>query len=212
MSLVAFSRNQIRKLLTKESNMILENKIPAYESLERKFQDISEFGDWFLECYTDTLRSQQAPLFRRLAAGINLILAFAAKVYLIGERYGSRRSIESPGYLIYDEKDAPKLGQSHSIEETIEVLQVTNVIFWRELALSVESYLHREFAYGVAEQAVRKQADQIGIAYVELPSVESPDHLSSEIVKEIDDGKVVVIMDNAPAQNNVKYLRSIMYT
>jgi len=44
MSLVAFSRNQIRKLLTKESNMILENKIPAYESLERKFQDISEFG------------------------------------------------------------------------------------------------------------------------------------------------------------------------
>jgi coproporphyrinogen III oxidase-like Fe-S oxidoreductase len=44
MSLVAFSRNQIRKLLTKESNMILENNIPAYESLERKFQDISEFG------------------------------------------------------------------------------------------------------------------------------------------------------------------------
>jgi len=44
MSFVAFSRNQIRKLLTKENNMILENKIPAYESLERKFQDISEFG------------------------------------------------------------------------------------------------------------------------------------------------------------------------
>jgi coproporphyrinogen III oxidase-like Fe-S oxidoreductase len=44
MSFVAFSRNQIRKLLTKESNMILENKIPAYESLERKFQDIREFG------------------------------------------------------------------------------------------------------------------------------------------------------------------------
>ena len=44
MSLVAFSRNQIRKLLTKESNMILENMIPAYESLERKFQDISELG------------------------------------------------------------------------------------------------------------------------------------------------------------------------
>ncbi len=44
MSLVAFSRNQIRKLLTKESNMILESRIPAYESLERKFQDISEFG------------------------------------------------------------------------------------------------------------------------------------------------------------------------
>jgi coproporphyrinogen III oxidase-like Fe-S oxidoreductase len=44
MSLVAFSRNQIRKLLTKESNMILENRIPAYEILERKFQDIREFG------------------------------------------------------------------------------------------------------------------------------------------------------------------------
>jgi coproporphyrinogen III oxidase-like Fe-S oxidoreductase len=44
MSLVAFSRNQMRKLLTKENNMILENRIPAYESLERKFQDISEFG------------------------------------------------------------------------------------------------------------------------------------------------------------------------
>jgi coproporphyrinogen III oxidase-like Fe-S oxidoreductase len=44
MSFVNFSRNQIRKLLTKESRMILENKIPAYESLEREFQDISEFG------------------------------------------------------------------------------------------------------------------------------------------------------------------------
>jgi len=44
MSFGAFSRNQIRKLFTKQSNMILENKIPAYESLERKFQDISEFG------------------------------------------------------------------------------------------------------------------------------------------------------------------------
>jgi coproporphyrinogen III oxidase-like Fe-S oxidoreductase len=43
-SFIAFSRNQIRKLLTKESNMILENKIPAYESLEREFQDIREFG------------------------------------------------------------------------------------------------------------------------------------------------------------------------
>jgi coproporphyrinogen III oxidase-like Fe-S oxidoreductase len=44
MSLVTFSRNQIRKLLTKESNMVLENKIPSYEDLERKFQDIGEFG------------------------------------------------------------------------------------------------------------------------------------------------------------------------
>ena len=42
--LMDFSRNQIRKLLTKESNMILENKIPSYESLESKFQDIDEFG------------------------------------------------------------------------------------------------------------------------------------------------------------------------
>jgi len=44
MAFVDFSRNQIRKLLTKENNMILENKVPSYESLERKFQDISEFG------------------------------------------------------------------------------------------------------------------------------------------------------------------------
>jgi coproporphyrinogen III oxidase-like Fe-S oxidoreductase len=44
MSFMAFSRNQIRRLLTKENNMILENRIPSYESLERKFQDISEFG------------------------------------------------------------------------------------------------------------------------------------------------------------------------
>src|SRR4030042_805549 len=44
MSFVDFSRNQIRKLLTKENNIILENKAPSYESLERKFQDISEFG------------------------------------------------------------------------------------------------------------------------------------------------------------------------
>jgi coproporphyrinogen III oxidase-like Fe-S oxidoreductase len=44
MSFGAFSRNQIRKLLTKENNMILENRIPAYESLERKFQDINKFG------------------------------------------------------------------------------------------------------------------------------------------------------------------------
>jgi coproporphyrinogen III oxidase-like Fe-S oxidoreductase len=44
MSLMGFSRNQIRRLLTKENNMILENKVPSYESLERKFQDIDEFG------------------------------------------------------------------------------------------------------------------------------------------------------------------------
>ncbi len=44
MSLKDFPRNQIRKLLTKESNMTLENRLPSYESLESKFQDISEFG------------------------------------------------------------------------------------------------------------------------------------------------------------------------
>jgi len=44
MSFIDFPRNQIRKLLTKENNMILENRIPSYESLENKFQDIDEFG------------------------------------------------------------------------------------------------------------------------------------------------------------------------
>lgn len=44
MSLTAIFRNQIRKLLTKESNMVLANRVPSYESLARKFQDISEFG------------------------------------------------------------------------------------------------------------------------------------------------------------------------
>ena len=39
-----FSRNQIRKLLTKENNMILANSVPSYESLESKFLDIDEFG------------------------------------------------------------------------------------------------------------------------------------------------------------------------
>jgi len=44
MSIKDFPRNQIRKLLTKESTMILENKILSYENLETKFQDIAEFG------------------------------------------------------------------------------------------------------------------------------------------------------------------------
>jgi oxygen-independent coproporphyrinogen-3 oxidase len=39
-----FSRNQIRRLLTKENNMILGSRIPSYQSLENKFQDIDEFG------------------------------------------------------------------------------------------------------------------------------------------------------------------------
>ena len=44
MSFIDFSRNQIRQLLTKQNHMILDNRVPSYESLERKFQDISEFG------------------------------------------------------------------------------------------------------------------------------------------------------------------------
>jgi coproporphyrinogen III oxidase-like Fe-S oxidoreductase len=44
MLFVDFSRKQIWKLLTKEKDMILENRIPSYQSLERKFQDIGEFG------------------------------------------------------------------------------------------------------------------------------------------------------------------------
>jgi coproporphyrinogen III oxidase-like Fe-S oxidoreductase len=44
MTLIDISRNQIRKLLTKESNMILANRIPSYESLVSKFQFIDEFG------------------------------------------------------------------------------------------------------------------------------------------------------------------------
>jgi coproporphyrinogen III oxidase-like Fe-S oxidoreductase len=39
-----YCRNQIRKSLTKENDMTLDNMVPSYESLERKFQDISEFG------------------------------------------------------------------------------------------------------------------------------------------------------------------------
>jgi len=37
-------RNRIRKLLTKSNDMILVNKVPSRESLEKKFQDINEFG------------------------------------------------------------------------------------------------------------------------------------------------------------------------
>jgi len=44
MSLGAFSRNRIRKLLTRESSMVLENRVPSYQSLETRFQQISEFG------------------------------------------------------------------------------------------------------------------------------------------------------------------------
>ncbi|MBP1706823.1 MAG: oxygen-independent coproporphyrinogen oxidase, partial [Chloroflexi bacterium] len=44
MSLTAFSRNQIRKLLTKESNMVLMNRLPSRQDLEHKFHSIDEFG------------------------------------------------------------------------------------------------------------------------------------------------------------------------
>ena len=46
MSLKDLPRNQIRKLLTKESNMILGNRIPSYESLENKFQDEYRKHQW----------------------------------------------------------------------------------------------------------------------------------------------------------------------
>ncbi len=44
MELMNFTKNRIRKLFTKENNMVLENKVPSYGSLEREFQDITEFG------------------------------------------------------------------------------------------------------------------------------------------------------------------------
>jgi len=44
MSLIDFSRNKIKKLFTKENNIVLKNNVPAYESLEYKFNDIDEFG------------------------------------------------------------------------------------------------------------------------------------------------------------------------
>lgn len=44
MTLTDCSRKRIRKLLTQENNMILEKNGFSYEKLERKFQDINEFG------------------------------------------------------------------------------------------------------------------------------------------------------------------------
>jgi len=44
MSIKDFPRSRIRKLLTKQNGMILENRTPTYDSLGRKFLDISEFG------------------------------------------------------------------------------------------------------------------------------------------------------------------------
>jgi len=44
MSFIDFSRDKIKKLLTKEDHIILENKVPSYESIKYKFQDIDEFG------------------------------------------------------------------------------------------------------------------------------------------------------------------------
>ena len=44
MSFTAAFRNSLRNLLTKESSMVLTNRIPSHESLEEKFRDIDEFG------------------------------------------------------------------------------------------------------------------------------------------------------------------------
>ena len=44
MSLTNFFRNKIRKLLTGANNVILSNKASSFESLEKKFYDIKEYG------------------------------------------------------------------------------------------------------------------------------------------------------------------------
>ena len=44
MSLSTLARNRLRKMLTRESDMILVNRIPGYKNLETKFQDINEAG------------------------------------------------------------------------------------------------------------------------------------------------------------------------
>ncbi len=44
MSLLAVSRNQLRKLVTKERNMILTDQVPLYEDLQSKFENIGQFG------------------------------------------------------------------------------------------------------------------------------------------------------------------------
>jgi oxygen-independent coproporphyrinogen-3 oxidase len=44
MSLINFFRCKIRKILTKENDIMLTNKIPSYDILYRKFADINEFG------------------------------------------------------------------------------------------------------------------------------------------------------------------------
>ncbi len=44
MTFINFSRNKIRKLLSGANNVILKNNVPLYESLERNFYSINEFG------------------------------------------------------------------------------------------------------------------------------------------------------------------------
>jgi coproporphyrinogen III oxidase-like Fe-S oxidoreductase len=44
MSLSTAARNKLRKVLTKENDMVLAGRVPGYESLERKFRDIGEAG------------------------------------------------------------------------------------------------------------------------------------------------------------------------
>jgi len=44
MSLTNISRNKLRRLLTKQEDIILKNQIPSYKSLEYKFHNIDEFG------------------------------------------------------------------------------------------------------------------------------------------------------------------------
>ncbi len=43
-SLNSVFRNSLRRLLVREKEFVLENKIPSHEELRRKFEDIEEFG------------------------------------------------------------------------------------------------------------------------------------------------------------------------
>lgn len=160
----------------------------VFDNLELLVARFTDFGDWFLERYTDLLREQSTPLFRRLSTGLNLILAYGKRTYVIGEQYRSRRRFQYPGYLVYDETDpdSAKLAQADSITEVLSALEVVNAVFWKELPLPVEASLNREFAYNLAEQVVRDQADQIGIPYMQVPVRGLDDQLSSDLANEID--------------------------
>lgn len=158
----------------------------VFDNLELLVARFTDFGDWFLERYTDLLREQSTPLFRKLSIGLNLILAYGERVYLIGEQYRSRRRFQYPGYLVYDETDSPNLAHADSITDVMTALEVVNAVFWEELTLPVEASLNREFAYNLAEQVVRNQADKIGIPYVQVPMRGLDDRLSSDLANEID--------------------------